>query len=430
MFTFPRRRVVILGASSVVASGFLYGASGNDAKVANHEPNASLAHGLVEYTYDICAIEGFSPIQTARIFAYTCLALSEMHGRPPLLTSGVTDRAVDAPRIDRTASPQEIIRAWRLLIPMLSPGVSPATWDMLRAQENLLKNHLGDGKEESHEYVLDYALRFAEWAQNDSYILLRETIPNLPKGDEYWVPTLPGRLRPVDHFADRVLPIFMTDPFEVILKSPTPHSTHNASAYFEEARIVQANGSNASRARKRAATWWADGPYESATPVGHWMLLASSALRAQNASGGRCLDVFTLLSTILLDATISCFAWKYHYATVRPITYINRHLDPKWRPSLPTPPFPEYPSGHSVISGTAATLLQQLVPIHKPTADVMRNPMREPETQWVGSWANTARRASQSRVWAGLHYPVATEQGLILGERIAAHCLRRIRDAA
>ena len=57
------------------------------------------------------------------------------------------------------------------------------------------------------------------------------------------------------------------------------------------------------------------------------------------------------------DAFIGCWAAKFKYDLVRPITYIRRSIDPKWEPLLNTPPFPEYPSGHSMQSAAAAEVL-------------------------------------------------------------------------
>jgi hypothetical protein len=53
---------------------------------------------------------------------------------------------------------------------------------------------------------------------------------------------------------------------------------------------------------------------------------------------------------------------KYKYNSVRPETYINRLIDAKWKPLIETPPFPEYTSGHSVISAVSANILTHLIP--------------------------------------------------------------------
>ena len=71
-------------------------------------------------------------------------------------------------------------------------------------------------------------------------------------------------------------------------------------------------------------------------------------------------DVLTRLGVAEADAFIGCWHAKYQYDLLRPITYIRRVIDPKWEPLLNTPPFPEYPSGHSTQSGAAAAVLTNL----------------------------------------------------------------------
>jgi membrane-associated phospholipid phosphatase len=67
--------------------------------------------------------------------------------------------------------------------------------------------------------------------------------------------------------------------------------------------------------------------------------------------------VLARVGVAVADAFISCWHEKYRYDLVRPLTYVRRLIDPKWEPLLITPPFPEYPSGHSTQSAAAATVL-------------------------------------------------------------------------
>ena len=60
------------------------------------------------------------------------------------------------------------------------------------------------------------------------------------------------------------------------------------------------------------------------------------------------------------DAFIACWRTKFRYNLLRPVTYIQRVIDPAWMPLLTTPPFPEYTSGHSVQSMAAAEVLTDL----------------------------------------------------------------------
>jgi membrane-associated phospholipid phosphatase len=75
---------------------------------------------------------------------------------------------------------------------------------------------------------------------------------------------------------------------------------------------------------------------------------------------GRAAEMYALTGIALADSFISAWNVKYRVQLVRPVTYINAYIDPKWKPIINTPPFPEYPSGHSVVSGAAAVVLTHL----------------------------------------------------------------------
>jgi membrane-associated phospholipid phosphatase len=102
---------------------------------------------------------------------------------------------------------------------------------------------------------------------------------------------------------------------------------------------------------------------------------------------------------------------------LRPVTYLQTQVDPAWQPQLVTPPFPEHPSGHSVQSGAAFTVL----------ADLFGNPYRftdhTHDTRGLPArsfhpFGQAAREAAISRLYGGIHFGPAVELGLAQGRRI------------
>ncbi len=69
------------------------------------------------------------------------------------------------------------------------------------------------------------------------------------------------------------------------------------------------------------------------------------------------MEVHTVLALTFTDAFICCWDEKYRSNRIRPETAIRLYIDPQWKPLLQTPPFPEYISGHSVVSGASAEIL-------------------------------------------------------------------------
>jgi membrane-associated phospholipid phosphatase len=160
----------------------------------------------------------------------------------------------------------------------------------------------------------------------------------------------------------------------------------------------------------------------SRTPPGHWISIALAELNREGAGLSRQADVLARLGIAVADAFIACWHDKYAYRLVRPVTYIRRSFDPAWTPLLSTPPFPEYPSGHSTVSGASAEVLSALFGEDHAFED--RTPTSEglPPRRFA-SFRAAADEAGISRLYGGIHFRPAIESGLEQGRCVAAHAL-------
>lgn len=127
----------------------------------------------------------------------------------------------------------------------------------------------------------------------------------------------------------------------------------------------------------------------------------------------------------MLGREISCWDEKYRSCLIRPETVINRHLDPDWRPVLQTPSFPEYTSGHSVVSGAASTVLERLVGADVAFVDSTEVPFGL-EVRTYPSFRAAAEQAAMSRFYGGIHYRPAIEHGLTQGRAVGEAVLDRV----
>jgi hypothetical protein len=110
------------------------------------------------------------------------------------------------------------------------------------------------------------------------------------------------------------------------------------------------------------------------TPAGHWEFLANDLLIKNQSSLAQAAHTFVQLNIAMTDAFIAAWQAKYTYNLLRPVTYIQLALESSWTPSLmPTPPFPEYPSGPSVQSSAAAVILNQRFGANSPFVDNTHN---------------------------------------------------------
>ncbi|WP_417578614.1 vanadium-dependent haloperoxidase [Pelagibacterium sp.] len=202
------------------------------------------------------------------------------------------------------------------------------------------------------------------------------------------------------------------------LPPPPTFSEVPGSAFHDEAMEVYDAVINLSQEQETIARFWSDDPMLSPTPPGHWIFLTLDALEGQNADLAETADVLARLGVVLADAFIGCWDSKYQYNLVRPVTYLNRLVDASWQPILITPPFPEYPSGHSTQSGAAAGMLEA----HFGSNFAFSDRTHEDDglaVRHFSSFWEAAEEAAISRLYGGIHFRSAIEQGLEQGQCIA-----------
>ena len=155
------------------------------------------------------------------------------------------------------------------------------------------------------------------------------------------------------------------------------------------------------------------------SPGGHWMNITHVASMKSQASFARSAEAYARVSIAIADAFIACWDEKYRSVLIRPETYINQYIDEDWVPILQTPPFPEYVSGHSTISGSAATILTELYGSRFAFIDSTEVEFGIPSREF-NSFNEAADEAAVSRLYGGIHYRLANEIGLAMGRKIGS----------
>jgi hypothetical protein len=158
------------------------------------------------------------------------------------------------------------------------------------------------------------------------------------------------------------------------------------------------------------------------SPGGHWMGIAGIASNDADLPLDSAILVHTMVALALHDAFISCWEEKYNSDRIRPEAAINKLMDATWRPLLQTPPFPEYTSGHSVASATAASVLTYLIGDNFGFVDTSEVYFGLPERKFK-SFFEASDEAAISRLYGGIHFRDACENGVTQGKRIGQHVL-------
>ncbi|MBL0934728.1 MAG: vanadium-dependent haloperoxidase [Rhizobiaceae bacterium] len=203
------------------------------------------------------------------------------------------------------------------------------------------------------------------------------------------------------------------------LPPPPAYSEEAGSEFHAEALAVYETSKALTPEQTAIARFWSDDPMLSPTPPGHWIFIAMDILQAKNADVAERADLLARLGVALADSFIGCWHAKYEYDLIRPVTYIRRVIDPNWQPILITPPFPEYPSGHSTQSGAAAAVLTA----HFGAEFAFDDATHEDEGLGVRAYPDfwtAAEEAAMSRLYGGIHFRAAIERGLEQGRCIGA----------
>ncbi|HEX4850432.1 MAG TPA: vanadium-dependent haloperoxidase, partial [Puia sp.] len=168
--------------------------------------------------------------------------------------------------------------------------------------------------------------------------------------------------------------------------------------------------------------------FKKITPGGHWMNVAGIACRKMNLDFDHTILVHFVEAVTQSDAFISCWDEKYRSNRIRPETYINRYIDVEWKPLLQTPPFPEYTSGHSVVSTASAEVLAYLLGDELNFTDDSEILFGIPPRPFH-SFRQAAAEAAISRLYGGIHYRDAIVNGQTEGKQMGEFIVSKLKAA-
>ena len=303
--------------------------------------------------------------------------------------------------------------------------------------------------EVSKEYALKVVDRIAKWMGKDNYKETR-TMPKYSVHADQparWQPTPPAYMDAVEPHWGKIRTLVMDSSAQFKPKAPFPFSTDKSSDFYREAKETYDVGNKISKdllamektkstkipEESAIATFWDCNPYATVTqghmmfakkkntPDAHWINIAKIACKTAKTDFNKTVFVYTKTSIGVFESFISCWDQKFKTNVVRPETYINQYIDENWKPQLQTPPFPEYTSGHSVLSACSAEILTAIFGDNFAYVDDSEIPFGLPKRKFT-SFKQAADEASISRLYGGIHYRAAivngVEQGKMIGKFI------------
>lgn len=433
------RRSLLVGAAAtatVTATAPAHATGlGLDPATTPDELSPRWAQEWVQTCYDLTWREGPTPPNAARCYGYLAVAMYEA------CVAGMPDhRSVGGQLTGLAALPPAPKGKldWPIALAAAAHTVSrhvyaKAAAAQLATLDALLDGQVAGRREQvpsscvvrSLEHGRRVGRALNDWIDTDGYAAIAGRPYTPPVGESLWVSTPPNFRPAIEPYWAEIRPLVMSSPGEVRPGTHLPYSTVPGSEFHQQAETVYRTGLALTDEQRAIARFWTDNPLLSGLPSGHWFLAVSQVADQRKLSLERLLEAYVRLGITLHDAFLSCWTAKYIHNLLRPVTYINRHIDPAWATFVNSPQFPEYTSGHSVASRAASAVLTDLLGTFEYVDDSHRD--RGLPARSFTSFTHAADEAAQSRLYGGIHFPMGIENGKEHGDRLGAVVLQRLR---
>lgn len=408
--------------------------------------SAAFVHRSIKQVTDVIVHDIFPPPVASRIYAYTTVAGYEVarHGNPELVSlvgqlNGLENLPAPQPNVEYCFSlgaVQAILTVGKNLI---------FSEDQIENfQETIMAEFRATGLpddvfERSVMYGNDMAAAIMEWASKDNYKQTR-SFPKYTVTDtkETWKPTPPAYMDAIEPHWNKIR-TFVIDSAQQFKPIPmVPFSLDENSDFYKAAVEVMEVGNNLTDEERAIAFFWDCNPFvmnvkghvmfatKKISPGGHWINISRLACEKEQKDYSASMEVYARVALGLADAFISCWDEKFRSNVIRPETYINNHINAEWTPVLQTPPFPEYTSGHSVISSSAAVILTDLFGENYAFRDSTELEFGlEPRS--FNSFIQASEEAARSRLYGGIHYNQACVVGITEGRAIGNMIVSKLK---
>ena len=401
-------------------------------------------HQSMRKLTDVIVYDIFSPPVASRIYAYPSIAAYEVliHDHPDYQTlagqlNGLEN--VPAPEANQQycyplASLHAFLTVSKAFI-FSEDEIDSYEQELYTKYQDALSD---DVYQRSMDYGTTVAKYILDWSSKDNYKETR-SYPKFTVNDApgRWQPTPPDYMDGIEPHWQNMRPFVLDSADQFPPPPPTEFSLDKDSQFYKEMMQVYETGVELTEDQTDIASFWDCNPYVShhqghvmfatkkITPGGHWMGISSIVAQQEHADLMKSIETYMVVAISLYDGFISCWAEKYRSSLIRPETVINMHVDEDWVPLLQTPPFPEYTSGHSVISSSAAIALTDLYGANVHFTDSTETEYGLPPREF-NSFIEASEEAAVSRLYGGIHYMPAIENGIAQGRKVGRYVIEKL----
>lgn len=306
-----------------------------------------------------------------------------------------------------------------------------AIYDSIVKQES--PNCSEETSKKSVEYGIQLAQEIIAWSMldkadngfNENYPASYEP----PQCVSCWTNTTPGYLPALLPYwgGNRTM---LAGSHELVKEcKPFEFSKDSTSMIYKDSKEIVEVSKSSNPELEIIAEYWNDAAGYSGTPAGHLFTIAQQIAQQNHLATDSALELYVKLGIALNEATITCWKLKYTYNLLRPISYIHRMIDPQFNTFIDSPPFPEFPSGHSFQSGAGSEIFKEIIGADFSFTD-STNATKRGVDNALRSYSNfdeMAEEISLSRLYGGIHFRYTLSQSLRFGRKIGVYVSEQVK---
>jgi hypothetical protein len=403
----------------------------------------ALYHSLNEQLTEVIVTDGFSPPAASRIYAYANIAGYEMLAKRNAeyqslggQLSGFEEIAIEV----TSGIDSEYLLVW------VYTEVGKELVYRVHLLDHFRQAYLRDRSDmtvevraETENFGALWKMEYMKWISEDGYLEVKEGMRYTPfLGDSCWEPTPPAYLDALEPNWYKLRPLVLDSVSEILTSTPVVFDTVEGSQFYIEAMEVYDAVNNLKDEEKETALFWDCNPLQTQvmghfnfasrqlSPGGHWLNIVKISTSSPEYSIMRVAEIYAVTSVGMYDGFLLAWYEKYRSSLVRPETYINQYIDSEWRTILETPPFPEHPSAHSVISSAASIILTELIGDNFAFEDNSEEPFGLAVRNF-SSFNEASNEAAYSRLPGGIHYRTGIVAGVATGKKMGTLVMKRIK---
>ena len=431
--------------AAIAAAFVLVSCSDNTAYIKEmHDP--LLFCKTVKKLNDIVLENNFPPMIASRNYAYANIAAYEVMAAGDSNYISLSGQIKSLPPMPKPSKEDKIDFQFATLIAFCKVG------NAVTFPEGSMDTYVAELKQKADdagmpssifEGSIAYGNKVADsilsWSKKDHYAQTRSaTKYTVTTEDGRWIPTPPMYAQAVEpHWMEiRTLVLDSASQFMPV-RPPKYDPMNKSSEYCKALMLVKNTVDSLTDEQKFIADFWDDNPFKlnvsghvmyatkKFSPPGHWMNIVGILADKKKADFDETVYAYAKASIALFDGFISCWDEKYRSNYVRPETVINKYFDPEWRPYIQTPPFPEYTSGHAVISAAAAEVMTDIFGDNISYTDTSETEFGIAPRSFT-SVRKAAEEAGISRVYGGIHYKHSCDIGNAEGKLVGQLVIQRL----